>query len=107
MLLAYYYAILHTIHRYGSGTFCPVVIDSPNQQGQDDANLPKMLEFILDEQPPESQLVLGVESLGRVQPADASVIAFDQKFGLLRADEFELHQAEMWERIRSTFRLST
>lgn len=34
-LLAYYFSILFTVQKFGDGTFCPVVIDSPNQQAQD------------------------------------------------------------------------
>jgi len=33
-LAAYYFAFLHTAARYGSSTFCPIVVDAPNQQGQ-------------------------------------------------------------------------
>jgi hypothetical protein len=107
VLLAYYYAILHTIAQYGSGTFCPVVIDSPNQQGQDEVNLAKMLTFILQEQPRDSQLILGVETLAGVDPADARVIALDRPYGLLRAEEYPELEEEMWARVRSTFRLAS
>ena len=106
VLLAYYYAILHTIAQYGSGTFCPIVIDSPNQQGQDDVNLAKMLRFILQEQPAESQLILGVETLAGVDPGDATTILLDRKFSLLREDDFPALQDTMWARVRACFRLS-
>lgn len=36
----------------------PIVIDSPNQQDQDDVNHPLMLEFIRDHRPEDSQLIL-------------------------------------------------
>jgi hypothetical protein len=32
---AYYFAFLHTAAKYGTSTFCPIVVDAPNQQGQD------------------------------------------------------------------------
>jgi hypothetical protein len=60
-LMAYYYAILHLMREYASSTYFPIVIDSPNQQGQDAENLPILLNFILNKQPKDSQLVLSIE----------------------------------------------
>ncbi|WP_462266477.1 hypothetical protein [Mucilaginibacter sp.] len=60
-LMAYYYSILHVMNEYSSSTFFPIIVDSPNQQGQDSKNLPAMLNFIIKEQVPGSQLVLSIE----------------------------------------------
>jgi len=60
-LMAYYYAILHLMREYASSTYFPIVIDSPNQQGQDAENLPILLNFILNKQPKDSQLILSIE----------------------------------------------
>jgi len=38
-LLAYFYSILHIMMTYSSSTFCPIVIDSPNQQDHDKESL--------------------------------------------------------------------
>jgi len=59
-LLAYFMSILHTIDQYGSSAMCPVVIDEPDQQGQDDLNMATALKFIRDYRPPDSQLILGI-----------------------------------------------
>ncbi len=59
-LLAYYISILHTIRTHSSSTFCPVVIDSPKQQDQDDENWKRILTFIRDDRPKDCQLVLGL-----------------------------------------------
>jgi len=61
-LLAYYYAILQTINKWSSSTFCPLVIDSPRQQDQDTENYRTMLRFIRDETPEEAQLILAVQA---------------------------------------------
>jgi predicted nucleic acid-binding Zn-ribbon protein len=60
-LLAYYFSVLTTIREFGDGTFFPIVIDSPNQQAQDKTSLAAMLKFIRDNQPKDSQLILGFE----------------------------------------------
>jgi hypothetical protein len=87
-LLAYYFSLLHTIQRYGDGTFCPIVIDSPNQQAQDKANLAAMLGFIRDNQPSGSQLILGFEEdLGLDIPGTR--IELDRKYHLLQAEQYQ------------------
>jgi hypothetical protein len=87
-LLAYYFSILFTIKRYSPATFCPIVIDSPNQQAQDNIRLRKMLSFIRDHQPPGSQLVLGVEDLRGIE-FDAKFIFLTRHNSLMLEDEFE------------------
>ncbi len=52
-IIAYYYAFLHTVRKYSSSAFCPIVIDAPNQQGQDD--MQRVMRFIIDKRPPDSQ----------------------------------------------------
>ena len=61
-LLAYQFTIFELIAEYSPATLCPFVIDSPNQQGQDKEHLPQILRFIADNQPPGSQLILGIEN---------------------------------------------
>ncbi len=105
-LLAYYYAVLHTIAEYGTGVFAPIVIDSPNQQGQDKGNIQRMIEFIISQQPAESQLILGTESLqGIPTHEDTAIISFDRKFGALREEEYAAIEPELWTRVRNSFRM--
>ncbi len=61
-ILAYYAALWRTCQGV-TGTFdVPVVIDSPNQQAQDDVNLPAVLQFIAKELPDDMQLIVGLET---------------------------------------------
>ena len=87
-LLAYFYAFLHTIDQHSTACFCPVVIDSPNQQDQDEANLHAMLRLILDERPKDAQLVLGTVSLFGV-PYSGKTIELFEKDHLLSENEFD------------------
>lgn len=85
-LLAFYFAVLAAINRYSTSTFCPIVIDSPRQQDQDDSNWIAMLEFIRDSQPPGSQLILGmVDDGGVVLPGD-SIVMRDKYRAMTQAD---------------------
>jgi hypothetical protein len=92
-LLAYYYSILHVMGRYSSTPFCPIVVDAPNQQDQDVENIKKMLMLLRDEQPPGSQLILGlVEDFGIDLPGKR--ITLTEKSSLLQEDEYDEVMAE-------------
>jgi hypothetical protein len=87
-LLAYYYAFIHTMKRYSTSAFCPIVIDSPVQQDQDATNAARMISFCLNDVPEESQLILGTVSLHGVE-YDGYVVETHTKNKLLRAELFE------------------
>lgn len=75
-LAAYYYAFLVTASKFGNSIFCPLVIDEPNQQGQDDFHLATIISFLVNKRPEGSQLILGIvdEPTG-LAPSDASIVS--------------------------------
>lgn len=71
----------------------PVVIDSPNQQDQDDVNLHVVLEFIADSLPDSMQLIVCV-----TKDSNAALdkrILFDKKYSMLEGEQFEAVEAEI------------
>jgi hypothetical protein len=89
-LAAYYYACLHTIGKFGSSTFCPIVIDAPNQQGQDIAHLPAIIKLLVEQRPLDSQLILGVEEPTGLSDSDANILMVGQRRNqLLSEADFE------------------
>ena len=60
-ILAYYSALWRTCLGKYSSFSIPLVIDSPNQQGQDDINLPKVLKYIANNLPAGTQIIVGTE----------------------------------------------
>lgn len=84
--LAYYYSVLHTIWNYTTSTFCPVVIDSPNQQDQDSLNWPTIMNFIKENTLPEWQLILGTVDISDVQ-FEGKTIEVTEKYNLLQKGE--------------------
>lgn len=88
-LLAYFYSILNVMSKYSSSVFAPVVIDSPNQQDQDDANLKRIYSFIIDKQPEGSQLILASADTDREIPFKGKRIILENKDSLLVKDQFE------------------
>lgn len=87
-LAAYYYAFLHTARQFATATFCPIVIDAPNQQGQDQGHLQRIMQFLLSESPPDSQVIIGAETVGEASGANIVDVTF-KKDQVLREDQYE------------------
>lgn len=87
-LLAYNFSILHVIQKFGSSTFFPIIIDEPDQQGQDDLNMPNVLDFIKENKPKNSQLILGLVNDYGID-FDGEIERTNKKYSLLQEDEFD------------------
>ena len=61
-ILAYYAALWATSFGEHGSFSVPLVVDSPQQQGQDETNLPKMIEYVSRNLPERSQVILGIEA---------------------------------------------
>jgi hypothetical protein len=90
LLLAYELALLATIQEYSTAFAAPMVIDSPNQQDQDDRNARSMLSLIIDSRHPRGQTILGTVSMQGIDPGEASVIELTDKRSVLQSSEFEV-----------------
>ncbi|MFH0783303.1 MAG: hypothetical protein V2B20_15320 [Pseudomonadota bacterium] len=85
-ILAYYGALWRTcLGQYASFSI-PLVIDSPNQQGQDDINLPKVLKYIANNLPPGTQIIVGTE-METNHIFDKKIVC-DQPYKFLQDNEF-------------------
>lgn len=78
-LLAYYYAFIHTNEEFANATTFPLVIDAPNQQGQDAVHLPQMLRFIFEHAPSGAQVIVATEDVGAHRPAGAEVSVYGER----------------------------
>jgi chromosome segregation ATPase len=101
-VLAYDLAFLHAIHEFGNSFTAPMVIDSPNQQDQDEVNVAAMVKLIVENIPEAGQTILGSVSLHGVSPGDAEVYEFTEKLSVLRAAEFEAVSERMAPLIQKT-----
>lgn len=87
-ILAYHYALLHTIRAFTTSALCPIVLDTPLQQDQDADNATAMIRFALKNRPDDMQLVLGTVSLHDVD-YEGHIINPNDKESLLRKSDFE------------------
>jgi hypothetical protein len=102
-ILAYAYAILRLVWEAEDAVRCPIVLDSPKQQDQDDINHIKLLEFIRDERPSDSQLILFLVDDAEVD-FGCKPLVLDEKNSLLSAGEYEQTSSliRSWQTLRET-----
>lgn len=87
-ILAYHYALLHTIREFTTSCLCPIIIDTPLQQDQDEKNASAILSFALKNCPKDMQLVLGTVSMHGVDYSGHSINPVNKE-ALLNRDDFE------------------
>lgn len=87
-ILAYFFTILEAIQENGSASFCPIVIDAPNQQEQDDINLDLILNFVSKNRPPGKQMILGLVDDLSIE-FGGTLISLTTKYSLLQEDEYD------------------
>jgi hypothetical protein len=100
-LLAYYYSILHAINENDSATVCPIVIDSPRQQDQDQVNWLRILNFMRDNQPTDTQLILSLVEDSGVN-FGGTVIELDEKLSVLTKEQYDSVAGELLPLIQAS-----
>lgn len=93
-LLAFYLAVIRTIAKHSTSTFCPMVIDSPNQQEQDAANWSTMKRILAEERPDEGQMILGVTDAEDFD-IGGDIVALDRKHKVLRDEDYDDVRSEI------------
>jgi len=93
-VLAYHFALLHTIREFTTSSLCPIILDTPLQQDQDEKNAAAIIAFALKNRPRDMQLVLGTVSMHGAK-YDGHSINPKVKESLLREEEFDIVNAYM------------
>lgn len=88
LLLAYYYAVLHTISEFSTSCFCPIVLDTLLQQDPDPENAKLMTSFAINRRPEGSQLIMATGDLQGVS-FEGQVIEPSSYRSLLQEDQYE------------------
>lgn len=60
MVIAYSYAYFYVMQKHNCPIFAPIVIDEPKQNGLDDNGFSSIIDFIINNRPDESQLILSL-----------------------------------------------
>lgn len=80
-ILAYYLSVIRQAHKAENEALSAVVIDTPNQQEQADFNYEKILKFLMDTVPSNTQLILCAMNRDEIKSykSAAHVIELDEK----------------------------
>jgi hypothetical protein len=100
-ILAYYAAIWEVSYGETGSFFIPLVIDSPNQQGQDDINLPIVIRFLSEKLPSNAQLILGSEI--HVEYKFDNEIILEKPYRLLNEESMKEVEALLEPLIKSMY----
>lgn len=84
--LAYYFAVVSTIKKYGSSVICPMVIDTPKQQDPDATNYQRILRFIRDNNHSNQTIIALVDDFGI--DFGGKVINMTEKYRALAEEEY-------------------
>ena len=87
-LIAYYFTFFHLMQQYSSCAYFPLIVDSPNQQDQDIEHIDKIMNFIHNNQPQNTQMILGVAETYGVD-FECKIIELKHKYSLLQEDEYD------------------
>ena len=87
-LACYYYAFLRSTRAHSKSAFCPIVIDAPNQQGQDPEHLASIMSFLFSEAPEGAQIIVAAEAANAASSVTVKDVS-NVKGRLLRDDQFE------------------
>lgn len=63
LILAYHYAILHTVAKFSTSVLAPIVFDTAQHQDQDETNINAMIKFAFEKRPAGTQFVFGTVDL--------------------------------------------
>lgn len=75
--LAYFFAYLHIMQKYGAPIMLPVVIDEFKQNGTTDKNIGKMIDFAISHRPENGQVIYSVSDNYANEKKGVKVISLD------------------------------
>jgi len=97
-LIAYYFTFFHLMKKYSSNVYFPLIIDSPNQQDQDIEHIDKIMKFIDENQPKNSQMIIGLAENYGVD-FKCPEINLKDRYNLLQSHEYENVKNELDQKI--------
>ncbi|GEM_PF-2413290 len=95
IILAQHMSYLNTMKKHNKFVICPLVIDTPNQQEQDSANLPAIYDFTFKKRLDNQQLILAAVDFKKQFTSEKlkaqkglKLIELDTKYSLLNTKDF-------------------
>ena len=100
MVIAYTYAYFYVMMKHDCPVFAPIVIDEPKQNGLDDNGFSSIIDFIINNRPEGSQLILSLtDSELNLLSKDYNPIMLYSGQDVMNEDEYESVKSEIEELI--------
>lgn len=92
--LAHVFSLIKTIEQFYNSPIPPIIIDSPNQQDQDPANVDRIYNFIVNERPQNHQMILGLANGESRDFGECNKIILKEENYILQKEKYNDVQAE-------------
>lgn len=104
-VVAYYFAYFNIMKRYDCPIFCPIVIDEPHQKGLADTGYNKLLDYVINNRPENSQLILSVANDSSIDSINMLVVNMDIQGRVLYEEDYQQAKGIIEKLLSENFKL--
>ena len=106
-IVAYTYAFIDIMCKYGGPILCPIVVDEMRQRGLRDKDEETMFSFLVENKPKDAQLIVATSSDLQFNDEKIKVVELNNPYKLLIEDEFQAISNEIDDLLYDNFSLRT
>lgn len=104
-IVAYTYAFIDIMCKYGGPVLCPIVVDEMRQRGLRDKDEETMFSFLVENKPKDAQLIVATSSDLQLNAENIKVVELHNPNKLLIVDEFQAISNEIDDLLYDNFTL--
>lgn len=104
-IVAYTYAFIDIMCKYGGPVLCPIVVDEMRQRGLRDKDEETMFSFLVENKPKDAQLIVATLSDLQLNAENIKVVELHNPNKLLIVDEFQAISNEIDDLLYDNFTL--
>lgn len=104
-IVAYTYAFIDIMCKYGGPVLCPIVVDEMRQRGLRDKDEETMFSFLVANKPHEAQLIVATSSDLQLNGENIKVVELHNPNNLLVVDDFQSVSNEIDDLLYDNFSL--
>lgn len=104
-IVAYTYAFIDIMCKYGGSVLCPIVVDEMRQRGLRDKDEETMFSFLVENKPKDAQLIVATSSDLQFNDENIKVVELNNPNKLLVVDDFQSISNEIDDLLYNNFSL--
>lgn len=104
-IVAYTYAFIEIMQKYGGPVLCPIVVDEMRQRGLRDKDEVSMFTFLVNNKPKDSQLIIATASELNFNVGNTAIIELSDVNHLLSDEDFKSVNDEIDDLLYKNFAL--